>query len=199
MREKICIFLTVVIIASTFGILHIFATTPRHIFMDNIDVSDMRKFSPTISTEIESSNGTEIFETNLSPQYGFTEEEVYLLAQLLCGDASIDGDGEFDFVWQYEHGQPYFTEMSKVLCVVMNRQRSGEFPDNVHDIVLQSTQFSPMPENTNTTPSPIAVDIIRQWCMKYDMLDPTVQVVPEDHLYFQAGPNLTNVTRRDFA
>lgn len=129
-------------------------------------------------------------------QYGFNEGEIYLLAQLLCGDESIDGDGEFDFVWQYIHDRPYKEEMSKVLCVVMNRVRSDSYPDTVKDVVMQSEQFTPMPENSYTSPSDIAIQEVRKWCEAYDHYDPGCQIVPEDHLYFSAGPNLTNVTRR---
>ena len=129
-------------------------------------------------------------------QYGFNEGEIYLLAQLLCGDESIDGDGEFDFVWQYIHDRPYKEEMSKVLCVVMNRVRSDIYPDTVKGVVMQSEQFTPMPENSYTSPSDIAIQEVRKWCEAYDYYDPKCQIVPEDHLYFRAGPNLTNVTRR---
>ena len=129
-------------------------------------------------------------------RYGFSESEIYLLAQLLCGDESIDGDGEFDFVWQYEHDRPYKDEMSKVLCVVMNRQRSDIYPDTVTDVVMQPEQFTPMPENSHTSPSDIAIQEVSKWREAYDYYDPDCQIVPEDHLYFSAGPNLTNITRR---
>ena len=130
----------------------------------------------------------------ISPRYGFTDDDIHLLAQLLCGDADINGDGEYDFVWAAKHKQPYYYEMTKVLCVVMNRQRHKDFPDTIYKILMQDGQFTPMPENLATHPDPIAIDAIRDWCEAYDAHKPEVQTIPEDHLYFRAGPNLTNIT-----
>lgn len=133
------------------------------------------------------------------PRYGFTEDEIYLLAQLICGDASNDGDGEYDFVWQASYGgRPHYYEMSKVLCVIMNRQRSGYWSSDVREIVLQPGQFTPMPKNLDTTPDPLAIEEIRKWCQAYDAYDPEAQVIPETHMYFSSGPNLTNITRENY-
>ena len=133
----------------------------------------------------------------IEPRYGFTDDEVYLLAQLLCGSSSIDGDGEYDFVWtaKYDPDNINYCEISKVLCVVMNRVRSEQFPNTVSEVVLQKGQFSPMPKNAKKTPDDLAIQKVQEWCDAYDNWDTGVQNVPEDHLYFSAGPNLTNVTR----
>lgn len=133
----------------------------------------------------------------VEPRYGFTDEEVYLLAQLLCGSSKIDGDGEYDFVYtaKYFPDKLNHCEISKVLCVVMNRVRSEQFPNTVSEVVLQKGQFSPMPKNAKKTPDDIAIQKVQEWCDAYDNWDTGVQNVPEDHLYFSAGPNLTNVTR----
>ena len=133
----------------------------------------------------------------VEPRYGFTDEEVYLLAQLLCGSSKIDGDGEYDFVYtaKYFPDKLNYCEISKVLCVVMNRVRSEQFPNTVSEVVLQKGQFSPMPKNAKKTPDDIAIQKVQEWCDTYDNWDTGVQNVPEDHLYFSAGPNLTNVTR----
>lgn len=130
-------------------------------------------------------------------RYGFTDEEVYLLAQLLCGSSKVDGDGEYDFVYtaKYFPDKLNYCEISKVLCVVMNRVRSEQFPNTVSEVVLQKGQFSPMPKNAKKTPDDIAIQKVQEWCDAYDNWDTGVQTVPEDHLYFSAGPNLTNVTR----
>jgi len=128
-------------------------------------------------------------------RYGFTDDDIYLLAQLLCGDASIDGDGEYDFVWSALHGRMNYYEMGKVLCVVMNRQRNGYWGDTVREVVLAKGQFVVFPKNLKTKPHDIAMERVRDWCYDYDRWDYRLQVIPESHLYFRAGPNLTNVTR----
>ena len=132
----------------------------------------------------------------VDPRYGFTDDEVYLLAQLLCGSSTKSGDGEYDFVWKGTCTN--YCEMSKVLCVVMNRVRSGSFPNTVAGVVLQKGQFSVMPKNASKTPDPVAVEKVQEWCTAYDNWDVGVQNVPENHLYFSAGPNMTNVTREKY-
>lgn len=163
---------------------------------DTIETSEVMTPSLNIEPTYSRSKPETLVITEPPMRYGFSESEIYLLAQLLCGDGSIDGDGEFDFVWQYEHDKPYKEELAKVLCVVMNRQRSDIYPNTVTDVVMQPEQFTPMPENSHTSPSDIATQEVRKWCEAYDYYDPACQIVPEDHLYFSAGPNLTNVTRR---
>lgn len=132
----------------------------------------------------------------VEPRYGFTDKEVYLLAQLLCGSSKVDGDGEYDFVYtaKYFPDKLNYCEISKVLCVVMNRVRSEQFPNTVSEVVLQKGQFSPMPKNAKKTPDDLAIQKVQEWCDAYDDWDTGVQNVPEDHLYFHAGPHLTNVT-----
>lgn len=134
-------------------------------------------------------------EATVAPRYGFTDDEVYLLAQLLCGSATIDGDGEYDFVWatKYEDETNY-AEISKVLCVVMNRVRSDQFPDTVSDVVMQKGQFAVMPQNASKVPDQIAIDVVQEWCDAYDAYDLGAQSIPETHLYF-TGNGTTNTTR----
>ena len=134
-------------------------------------------------------------EPTVAPRYGFTDDEVYLLAQLLCGSADKDGDGEYDFVWatKYEEETNY-AEISKVLCVVMNRARSDEFPDTVTDVVMQKGQFAVMPQNASKVPDQIAIDVVQEWCDAYDAYNTGVQSIPETHLYF-TGNGVTNTTR----
>lgn len=132
----------------------------------------------------------------VEPRYGFTDEEVYLLAQLLCGSATVSGDGEYDFVWNGKVTN--YSEMCKVLCVVMNRVRSDKFPNTVTDVVLQKGQFSNVKRSITKTPDDLAVKTIQAWCDAYDNWDIGVQNVPENHLYFSAGPNLTNITREKY-
>ena len=125
------------------------------------------------------------------PRYGFTEDEVYLLAQLLCGSGCKDGDGEYDIDFKTEIN---YCEVAKVLCVVMNRVRSDSFPNTVTDVVMQKGQFSAMPRNAKRTPSDIAIQTVQEWCDAYDRFDGGAQNIPEDHLYF-TGNGITNTTR----
>lgn len=128
------------------------------------------------------------------PRYGFTEDEVYLLAQLLCGSGSKDGDGEYDIDFKTEIN---YCEVAKVLCVVMNRVRSDSFPNTVTDVVMQKGQFSVMPRNAQRTPSDIAIQTVQEWCDAYDRFDGGAQNIPEDHLYF-TGNGVTNTTRANY-
>lgn len=130
----------------------------------------------------------------VEPRYGFTEDEIYLLAQLLCGDKSIDGDGEYDIDYQKEIN---YYEVSKVLCVVMNRVRSKDYPNMVTDVVLQKGQFSVMPQNADKEPSDIALQTVREWCEAYDNHANFIQVVPNNHLFF-TGDGKINTTRAKY-
>lgn len=132
----------------------------------------------------------------IEPRYGFTDAEVYLLAQLLCGSAKVSGDGEYDFVWNGKVTN--YGEMCKVLCVVMNRVRSDSFPNTVKEVVMQKGQFTGISKRLHMTPDELAVTTIKAWCDAYDLGDIGVQTIPEDHLYFGAGKNLTNVTRAKY-
>ena len=127
-------------------------------------------------------------------RYGFTEDEIYLLAQLLCGDKSVDGDGEYDIDYQKEIN---YYEVSKVLCVVMNRVRSKDFPNTVAEVVLQKEQFSVMPQNADKEPSDIALQTVREWCEAYDNHANFIQVVPNNHLFF-TGDGKINTTRAKY-
>lgn len=148
----------------------------------------------TVTTIIEPTTIL-ITETTRALRYGFSEDEIYLLAQLICGDEKISGDGEYDFVWNNKCIKSYYKEMSKILCVIMNQQRDPHFADNVTDVIMHPGHFTPMPENLKTKPSKIAINEIRKWCQAYDNYDKSVQIIPEDHIFFSAGPNNTNITR----
>lgn len=144
-----------------------------------------------VSVEEVSSQTEEPEQVDL--RYGFSDHEIYILAQLLCGDKSVDGDGEYDFVWGALNDEMNYYEMSKVLCVVMNRVRHDDFPDTVDDVIFQPRQFQ-FGRNKNSEPHDVAIEQIAEWCDAYDNYDPGVQCIPENHLYFEAGPNLTNTT-----
>lgn len=143
------------------------------------------------------SDNTSYIEQN--HRYGFTDDDIYLLTQLLCGDKSYSGDGEYDFSWYLENGKELnYEEIGKVLCVVMNRVRSDIYSDSVKEVVLQKGQFVVFPRNLKADPDEASIEVIREWCEKYDAWDDEIQIIPEDHLYFCAGPNGTNVTRADW-
>jgi len=125
------------------------------------------------------------------PRYGFTDAEIYLLAQLLSGSKDKDGDGEYDIDFRKTVN---YTEVYKVLDVVMNRVCSSKFPDTVTDVVMAKWQFSVMPANSHKTPSDRSLQVVQKWCEAYDSYDSSVQVVPASHLYF-TGNGTINVTR----
>lgn len=128
----------------------------------------------------------------LTPRYGFTEDDVYLMAQLLSGDKKVDGDGEYDIDFRVMDEKAYF-EVNKVFSVVMNRVRDKRFANTVHEIILQKKQFDVMPRNTKAIPSDITLKVTRQWCSDYDAYLTNVSTIPDDHIYFY-GNGKTNRT-----
>ncbi len=129
----------------------------------------------------------------VEPRYGFTKDEIYLLAQLLCGDKNTSGDGEYDIDFVDQSDINYY-EVSKVLCVVMNRVRDDRFPNTVEDVVLANNQFAVMPKNLEATPSEMALTVVEDWCKAYDEFDVGIQCVPENHVFF-TGNGVSNITR----
>jgi hypothetical protein len=137
----------------------------------------------------------ELIKTYSEPLYNFSDNEVYLLAQLLCGQEGKSGDGEYDFESQIESGQVNWTEVNKVLEVVMNRTLTpGIYSDNVTDVVLQPGAFSVFPKNLNTTPSPKVIEAVNYWCNCFNSSD-YIRSTPENHFWFSAGSRGSNVTR----
>lgn len=143
---------------------------------------------------VETDTDEVIFEEEIvEVRYGFTADDIYLLAQLLCGDKAKDGDGEYDIDFQPADKINYH-EVGKVLCVVMNRQRDDRFPNTVRDVVLARNQFSVFPKNLYSTPSDRALHTVKEWCDAYDSFDGGTQIVPENHVFF-SGNGYTNTTR----
>ena len=128
-----------------------------------------------------------------APRYGFTEDEIYLMAVLLTGSKKVDGDGEFDFDFGR---QDEYDQISLVLCVVMNRVRSDMYPDTVSEVIWQKGQFSGMYMWKKKLPevSDISLQRVTDWCKAYDAYDTGVQSIPEDHLYF-CGNGRINTSR----
>lgn len=146
----------------------------------------------TLSSKLENHYAMETYlPVKSAPQYGFTDKDIYLLAQVLCGDKNKSGDGEYDIDFKLEID---YYEIGKVLCVIMNRVRSPLFPNTIYDVVLQSKQFSVMPQNLVADPSIIALATVKIWCEAYDEYSPLVQIIPSNHLYF-VGDGFTNTTR----
>ena len=125
----------------------------------------------------------------IDPVYGFTQQEIFLMAQLLCGDKNRDGDGEYDI--DFENDDRY-DQISLVLCVVMNRVNDDRFPNTVEDVIWQNNgttyQFSVMMQwddfNNVCIPSDIAIQRVTEWCDAYDRGDPGAQSIPTDHVMF---------------
>jgi len=116
------------------------------------------------------------------PRYGFTEEEIILLARLLCGDKDVDGDGEYDFDYGFRHN---YDQISLVLCVVMNRVRSDKFPNTVKENLYRQGQFTRVLSWTSEPDvSDVAMHYVRTWCELYDSYNGFAQSIPEDHYYF---------------
>lgn len=129
---------------------------------------------------------------SLDPIYDFTDEEVLLMAQLLSGDKTVDGDGEYDIDYQKDINHE---EVNKVLCVVMNRVFDDRFPDTVEEVILARNQFSVMPKNLNANPTLRSQRVVKEWCDTYANSPERVQTIPGDHVYF-TGNGITNTTRR---
>lgn len=72
------------------------------------------------------------------PRYGFTEDEIYLMAVLLSGSKYVDGDGEFDI--DYGRDEEY-DQISLVLGVVMNRVRSENWQNTVSEVIGGKDSF----------------------------------------------------------
>lgn len=132
-----------------------------------------------------------LYEEEIELRYGFTDEDIYILAQVLSGDKSVDGDGEYDIDYQKEIN---YYEVGKVLGVIMNRVRSKDFPNTVTDVVTQKGQFSVIPRNLKSEPSDITLQTVREWCTAYDDCINLVQVIQENHLFF-TGDGKINITR----
>lgn len=143
-------------------------------------------------------------ESGLPYMYLFSDEEIYMLAQLLCGQKGVDGDGEYDFEYQLYIDEEYpclqavnETEVTKVLGVVMNRVLAKDvYADNVKDVLLQPGAFTVFPKNLKTEPSESVIKVVREWCQLYNVGITTN--IPPDHYWFKSAGNGTNVTRNVF-
>lgn len=164
----------------------------KGVFYDTINPCYMGEDIGTQHIFLDSDWVCDRCDKTIEPRYGFTDDDTYLLTQLLCGDKNISGDGEYDFANQKEIN---YCEISKVLCVVMNRVRSDIYPNTVKDVILQSGQFVTFPKKLNSVPDEQAIKKVKEWCDAYDRWDSGIQVVPEDHLYF-TGDGVKNHTRR---
>ena len=128
------------------------------------------------------------------PVYAFTDDEIYLMAQLLCGQAGKDGDGEYDFETQIAKDEINWFEINKVLEIVMNRVLTpGIYADNVTDVIMQPGAFSVMPSNSKKTPSPEVVATVKYWCDSFNSPE-YVPSIPDDHYWF-SGSRGSNITR----
>ena len=130
---------------------------------------------------------------SIKPRYGFTDDDIYLMATLLSGSKDVDGDGEFDI--DYGRDDEY-DQISLVFSVVMNRVRSTDWPNTVSEVIWQKGQFTPMKRWVKKLPevSDISLQRTKEWTEAYDTYDPGVQSVPENHVYF-TGDGKYNYSR----
>lgn len=134
-------------------------------------------------------------EPTISPRYGFTEDDIYLMTVLLCGSGDTSGDGEYDIDFS---NQDNHEQISLVLSVVMNRVMSDKFPNTVSEVIWAPNQFSPMKRWKNGLPNVSAesYQIVKEWCEAYDAHDLTVMSVPETHLYFTGNGKINKSRER---
>lgn len=138
-----------------------------------------------------------IFEEPL--RYEFTDDDIYIMARLLCGSKDVDGDGEYDF--DYGNDERY-DQISTVLGVVMNRVMDHRFPNTIKEVILQKTgntyQFSPVARwsSSNTEISDIARLRVTEWCDAYNKNQ--ASSIPDDHLYFSSNGKGANISRKNY-
>ena len=132
-------------------------------------------------------------EVIIPPRYNFTEDDIYLMTVLLCGDRNIDGDGEYDVDFGNSDNHE---QISLVLSVVMNRVMSTSFPNTVSEVIWAKGQFSLMPRWRHKLPivSTESYEIVKNWCESYALHDPAIMSIPETHLYF-GGNGIINRSR----
>ena len=133
--------------------------------------------------------------------YSFTEDEIYLLSQLLAGSGDHYGDGEFDFTWTLQVGHILSEwqqeQISLVLEVVMNRIDDSRWANTIHEVVLQPGQFVVFPRNLNSEPCELVIEVVREWTLNYEN-NGSPRTIPANHVFFHAGKNHGNVSRAIF-
>ena len=131
----------------------------------------------------------------ISPKYGFTDDEIYLMTVLLCGSGTTDGDGEYDIDFNTKDTHE---QTSLVLSIVMNRVMSNKFPNTVSEVIWASGQFSPMPRWVKKLPvvSDSSYQVVKKWCEAYDKHDLSVMSIPESHLYFTGDGKINRSRER---
>lgn len=132
-------------------------------------------------------------EPTISPRYGFTEDDIYLMTVLLCGSGDTAGDGEYDIDFG---NQDNHEQISLVLSVVMNRVMSDKFPNTVAEVIWAPNQFSPMSRWKHNLPTvnPESYAIVEAWCKSYDAYDTAITSIPENHVFF-TGNGVINISR----
>lgn len=187
-------FSSCLLLLAAVSLLYNIQNTPKESHSTDIVNTCVTTAIQAIKNDIPEYSPEEMLQPKPEPRYGFTDDDIYLMAQLLCGDKATDGDGEYDI--DFASTINYY-EVNKVLCVVMNRVQATCFPNTVREVVLARNQFSVMPRNSYKTPSKIALDTVRNWCQAYDEYNYCIQTTPENHLYF-TGNGSINITRPSY-
>jgi len=132
-------------------------------------------------------------EVEITPKYGFTDDDIYLMTVLLCGSEKVAGDGEYDIDFGNKDNHD---QISLVLSVVMNRVMSDKFPNTVEEVIWAPGQFAPMTRWKQKLPAvnPESYAIVKAWCEAYDSHDLSIMSIPETHLYF-TGNGIVNRSR----
>jgi len=100
--------------------------------------------------------------------YDFTDEEIYLMAQLAWHEAGCEGD----------------VGMIAVVEVVLNRLYSDRFPDTVEEVIYQPRQFSYNYELKNITPSDELLMLVRE------VISGRVWVLGDSEILFYRNPDI---------
>lgn len=100
----------------------------------------------------------------------FTEEEVYLLAQLIIHEAGAEGINGWVAVAE----------------VVKNRTESHLFPDTIHEVIYQSGQFSYVEKISSITPSDNVIQVARA------VLNGQMSILNNSNCLYYKNPQITD-------
>ena len=119
----------------------------------------------------------------MTPRYGFTEEEVWLLAQVMWGE------------YRFSTTNPDWDQINKVMMVIMNRvEAPGLYADTISEVIFQPGAFVVIPRALSIDPGQDFVNIVREWCYIFDWSE-GFQPIPNYHFWFSADGRGGNITR----
>lgn len=92
------------------------------------EVEAEKEVTDDVIKEVVAEKETEVTDEENVQEYVFTEEEAYLLCKIAMAEAESEDT----------YGK------ALVICVVLNRVASEEFPDTIEEVIYQSGQFTPI-------------------------------------------------------